>query len=258
MSSTGGFEMRRQLDLFLCAVQFLTRLPVPASPRFEMTWITRSARYYSLVGQGVGLIGAVALLLAHLFWTGAVPAIVAVTICVLVTGAFHEDGLADTADGLGGGGDPQRRLAIMKDSRIGTYGAAALGLCLALRIAALASIEPVAAALVFVTAHGGGRAAATWVMASQTHVTEPDGAKYKPAPQGVRLWEAGLATAFAIWPLLFLPAAGLAGAAVGAGLALGLALLARRLIGGYTGDVLGGVEQLFETGFLLGAAAVLS
>jgi adenosylcobinamide-GDP ribazoletransferase len=250
--------MRRQLDLFFCALQFLTRLPAPDSPRFEPDWITRSARYFPLVGQLVGAISGGALLLASHLWSGAVPGVLAIAVGVLITGAFHEDGLADTADGLGGGRDLARRLEIMKDSRIGVFGALTLGLCLALKVVALASLAPVTAALTLLAAHGGGRAAATWVMASQPHVSDLGSAKYKPAPDGVRMWEAALATVFAIWPLVFLPEVGLAGAACGAVLAVTLAVLARRLVGGYTGDVLGGVEQVFEAGFLLGAAAILT
>lgn len=198
------------------------------------------------------------LLLAGHVWSGPLPALLAVAAGVLVTGGFHEDGLADTADGLGGGQTPARRLEIMKDSRIGTYGVLALGLVLALKVAALATLPPATAALALVAAHGAGRVAAVAVMVLGRHVSDRDDAKYKPAPDGVRPFELLVAAALGLWPLALLGWPGLAGAAAGVVLAAALALTARRLIGGHTGDVLGGVEQACELGVLLGVSAMLA
>ena len=250
--------MPRQLKLFLCAVQFLTRLPVPSFADFEPDWITRSARYFPLVGVGVGAICALVLLAAGQLWTGPLPALLAISAGVLVTGGFHEDGLADTADGLGGGQTPERRLQIMKDSRIGTYGVLALGLVLAIKVAALAETPLATAALALVAAHGAGRTAAVAVMMLGRHVSDPASAKYKPAPQGVRPFELLVAAILGLWPLALLGLPGLVGAAVGGLLALLLAVTARRLIGGYTGDVLGGIEQACELGVLLGVSTMLT
>jgi adenosylcobinamide-GDP ribazoletransferase len=250
--------MRRQAKLLLCAVQFLTRLPTPSFVDFEPGWITRSARYFPLVGLGVGGACALVLLAAGQAWSGALPALLAVAAGVLITGGFHEDGLADTADGLGGGHTSARRLEIMKDSRIGTYGALALGLILANKVAALATLPLTTAALALVAAHGAGRTAAVAVMVLGRHVGDPSNAKYKPAPDGVSPGEFLLAAALGLWPLALLGLPGLVGAAVGGVLALLLALTARRLIGGHTGDVLGGVEQACELGVLLGVSAMLA
>ena len=250
--------MPRQLKLFLCALQFLTRLPTPSFADFEPAWITRAARYYSLVGILVGAACAGVLLAAGQLWSGLLPALLAVAAGVLITGGFHEDGLADTADGLGGGQTPQRRLEIMKDSRIGTYGVLALVLVLAIKVAALASLPLATAALALVAAHGVGRVAAVVVMVLQRHVSDRDDAKYKPAPEGVRPFELLVAAVLGLWPLALLGWAGLMGAVVGAGLATLLALTARRLIGGYTGDVLGGVEQACELGVMLGVSALMA
>ena len=250
--------MPRQLKLFLCAVQFLTRLPVPSFADFEPAWITRSARYFPLVGVLVGAISAGVLLAAGQLWSGPLPALLAVAAGVLVTGGFHEDGLADTADGLGGGQTPGRRLEIMKDSRIGTYGVLALGLVLAIKVATLAQLPLATAALALVAAHGAGRTAAVAVMAWGPHVSDPASAKYKPTPDGVRPLELLVAAVQGLWPLAFLGLPGLIGALVGAVLAILLAATARRLIGGHTGDVLGGIEQVCEVGVLLGVAAMLA
>ena len=247
---------RHQVRLLVCAIQFLTRVPVPSLKAFEPEWITRSARYFPLVGQGVGAISALVLLLGERVWGGGVAAVLAITAGLLITGAFHEDGLADTADGLGDGQTPARRLEIMKDSRVGTYGVCALVLVLGLKVAVLAS-TPMAACLLL-AAHGLGRAAAVVVMRVTPYAPSGEAGKWKPVPQGVRTSEVLVALLIAAWPLVFLPpGAALLGIAGGAVLAIAMALLARRLIGGHTGDVLGAVEQLFEVGFLLGAAALL-
>ena len=128
--------IRQEGRLLLCAVQFLTRIPTPELRGFRSEWIQQSARYYSLVGQIVGSIAALTLLGATHIWGAAIGALLAVGAGIALTGGFHEDGLADTADGLGGGMTRARRLEIMKDSRLGTYGALALMLTLALRVAA--------------------------------------------------------------------------------------------------------------------------
>jgi len=251
--------MFRQVQLFLCAVQFLTRLPTPALSGFEPDWISRSARYFPLVGLLVGAICAGVFWSASQVWSGWIPALLALAAGVLVTGAFHEDGLADTADGLGGGADPAKRLTIMKDSRIGTYGALALVLALALKAAALASLPAGLGAWALIAAHGGGRGAAVAAMRLLPYVGGPRNAKWKPAPSGLSLGEGLIALVFAGLPLALSPDGMVfLGLAAGVAMALGLALLARRLLGGYTGDVLGGVEQVFEVGFLVGVSAAFA
>jgi len=245
-----------QLRLLLCAVQFLTRLPTPPIRDFRPEMISRSARYFPLVGALVGGICGLVLVGADRLWSGVLPALLAVGVGVLVTGAFHEDGLADACDGLGGGGDPARRLEIMKDSRIGTYGALGLGLTLALKIAGLASLPAVPAALTLIAAHAGGRAASVCAMKGLAYVGDLEVSKWKPAPVGLTWIEVGVALILGLAPLALLPLAGAAsGICLGAALALALALTAKRLLGGYVGDVLGAVEQVFELGFVLGVAA---
>ena len=249
--------MHRELQLFLCALQFLTRLPVPHLPDFETDWITRSAKYFPVAGQLVGGLCAGVLVVASSLWSGTLPALLAVAVGVLITGAFHEDGLADTADGLGGGKNPAQRLAIMKDSRIGTYGTLAIIFCISIKVMAFASFEVQTAIIILIASHGAGRAAAVMVMFLVPYAGDPETAKAKPAAVGVTKAECLLVFALGLWPLLLLSVdqalLSLAACCVFAGL---VALVARRLIGGYTGDVLGATEEVFEIGFLLAAAAV--
>jgi adenosylcobinamide-GDP ribazoletransferase len=246
----------RQARLFLCALQFLTRLPTPRLEGFEADWIARSAPWYPVVGWIVGAISAAALLLASRIWPGLPAAVIALAAGFVVTGGFHEDGLADAADGLGGGQTPGRRLEIMKDSRIGSYGVLALWAILTIKAASLATMAPMQAALALVLAHGAARAFAVVVMASQRYAGDPEAAKLKPAPMGVRPLEAAIAVVLGLAPVVvFLPPVeAISGIALAASGATILALTARRLIGGFTGDVLGGVEQLAELGLLLGFA----
>lgn len=249
-----------ELDRLACAAQFLTRLPLPGPKDWSDELLARSARYFPLVGLMVGGACAAVFLLARLAWpTGVLPALLAVAAGVVLTGGFHEDGLADTADGLGGGHTREQRLSIMKDSRLGSYGALALGLVLAARIVALAQAGgPWRAAAVLLCAHGLARAAAVVAMHLMPYAADPAASKLKPVARDVRAYEAAIALAIGAVPLVLLnPIIAVAATLAGAAAALWPALAARRLISGYTGDVLGAIEQAFETAFLLGAAAVI-
>ena len=251
-------RLSHQFQLFLCAVQFLTRIPTPALRNFQPDWISRSARYFPLVGLLVGGGCAAVFWSASLIWSGWLPALLAIAAGVLITGAFHEDGLADTADGLGGGTTVAKRLTIMKDSRIGTYGALALGLTLAIKAAALATLPAGLGAWTLVAAHGAGRGASVLAMRALPYVGDAKVGKWKPSPADLSLAEVLTAVAVAGLPLALSPD-GVVGLAIliGAILALAVSLIARRLLGGYTGDVLGAIEQVFELGFVLGVAASL-
>lgn len=247
--------LTRELQLFLCAVQFLTRIPTPSLHGFEPDWTTRAARYFPLVGLLVGGLCALVFWSASKIWAGPVAAVLTLGFGVLITGAFHEDGLADTADGLGGGTTPAKRLTIMKDSRVGTYGVVALVFVLALKGTSLAGLPPAIGAWALVAAHASARAAAVVVMFLMPYAGEAKATKWKPAEGGPTFREALTALAIGGLPLALSPdGVVLAGLVLGAVAATLLALTARRLIGGYTGDVLGGVEQVFETAFLLGVA----
>lgn len=247
--------MPRQFALFLTAVQFLTRIPVPTLKDFQPDWTARSARYFPFVGALAGLASGLVLIAASYIWSGLLPALLATAVGILITGAFHEDGLADAADGLGGGRTPGRRLEIMKDSRVGTYGVLALGLAIALKVAALAQM-PIALVLAsLVAAHAGGRGAAVLAMRLLPYAGDRASTKVKPVADGVTTGETVVALVFAalaILPALLLaPVATLGALAVAGVCVVVMALLAKRLIGGWVGDTLGATEQVFEIGFLV-------
>jgi adenosylcobinamide-GDP ribazoletransferase len=246
-----------ELTHFRHAVRLLTIVPLPSEKSFEPDWLPRAAKYFPLVGLLIGAFLGAVLLAASQVWSGVVPALLAVTAGVLLTGAFHEDGLADSADSLGGQ-MPERRLAIMQDSRIGSYGTLALIASFALRVAALATLPPWLAAAALVAAHAGGRCAGVLLINTVPYVADRVG-KIVQSDDPLRRHEVLLACMFALLgfaPLLAMAwPAGVTAALAGIVVAVMAARLAIRLLGGYTGDVAGAIEQLFEVAVLLAIAA---
>lgn len=244
---------------FWRALGFLTLLPTPAGVRFEGDWLKQTAGWFPLVGAFIGCLGACVLVAASHIWSGALPALLAVAATVAVTGALHEDGLADTADGLLGGRNRAQRLAILKDSRIGVYGASALGLALALRVVALQQLPPLMGAAALVAAHGFARATFIALMARLPYAGDPDAARVDYPDQSFAWSQWAAAAIFGLGAVLGLAVASPHSAALGVVLAALLGavapLAAKRRIGGYTGDILGATEQMAEVGMLLGAAA---
>ncbi|MCK9200753.1 MAG: adenosylcobinamide-GDP ribazoletransferase [Gallionella sp.] len=258
--------MLRQLHLLLTAVQFFTRLPVPAWVGHSAQQLEQAARYLPLVGMLVGAIAAAVLYLS----AQALPLSLAVGLSmvasILVTGAFHEDGLSDFADGFGGGHTKEKMLAIMKDSRVGAYGAIALVLVLLLKYQALLELvgkrSLLFAAAALIAAHAVSRLMAASIMLTQRYVREDDSARAKPAAQlGHASFAVALLTGIASLGLLYVAGANAAtvfSAAIAALLMRAyLAWRLQRRLGGYTGDCLGAVQQLTEIAFYLGLLAAL-
>ena len=238
-------------DLSL-AVAFLTRLPLRPSEPPEAVDLARSTRAYPLVGAGIACVGALAFWLAEaLGLTPPLAALLALGATILTSGALHEDGLADVADGFGGGRDRARKLAIMRDSRTGSFGVLALILSVALRAAALAALAAPSLGLgALVAAHALSRAMLPLVM-RWLRPARADGLAAGFGRPALR--DAGAAVAIAA--LLSWIALGAAQAAILLCTALVVAslpaLLARRQVGGYTGDVLGSVQQAVEVALLI-------
>jgi adenosylcobinamide-GDP ribazoletransferase len=246
-------------DLLLLALQFLTRLPVPAGVPWSDDLQVRSVKYYPMVGLLVGIIGAVVLWVAALWLPPSVAALLSLAATLLVTGALHEDGLADLFDGLGSGAGAERAMAIMRDSRVGTYGVLALGVTLGLKVAALAAMPAAVAGLALIAAHVLGRMACVHVIAT-TRYARATGSKFA-APSVTRdgyRW--ALATAVGLLGgMVMLIGPGEAFFASLGCIALAQAVRAWTVarLGGYTGDGLGAAEQAGELGVLLGVLAWL-
>jgi adenosylcobinamide-GDP ribazoletransferase len=243
------------LDEFAIAAAVLTRLPMGVAIPADGA-VAAAGWAFPLVGAGVGALAALAFLLAELLGCGAMPAaLIALAAGLAVTGALHEDGLADTADGFGGGRTRDDKLAIMRDSRNGTFGTLALVLSLGLRGAALATIgEPIHAALALIAAHAFSRGMLPPLMRIMSPArTDGLGASAGRPSLAVAIVAAALGAGLALTVLgpghgmvaLLLTCVALAFAAI----------LAQRQIGGYTGDVLGFFQQIGEIVMLLVAAA---
>jgi len=250
--------LRRELTRFFGALRFFTRLPVPAWVGHDSDALARSAKYFPLIGLLVGTLAALAYVAASQFWPPAVAIVLSMACSIYVTGAFHEDGLSDTADGLGGGWDKERILAIMKDSRVGSYGVIALVLALLGKFVLLQAMLPDLLPLALIGAHAFSRLCATALLARMDYVREDAQSKAKPLVARMSTAECLLAAAFGLLPLLGLPwLQVLPALLLGGALTLWLAGLFRRWLGGYTGDCLGAVQQLSEIGFYLGLLVVL-
>ena len=257
----------QQLRLFFIALQFLTRCPVPRWIGFEPAWLQQCARWFPAVGTVVGAFAGLVLWGALQAWPPAIAVGLSMAASIWLTGGFHEDGWADTCDGLGGAVSRERSLAIMKDSRIGSYGALGLVLMLGLKAASLQALAVAdwrVALAALVWAHTASRAAPVWLMHRLPYAGDAEHAKAKPLAM-----QAGAPTLLAAlaWVLLvsaltawtaprLLPALCLATAALVVTTAMTKRWLDRRL-GGFTGDTLGACQQLTELAALLGFAALL-
>jgi adenosylcobinamide-GDP ribazoletransferase len=234
------------------ATQFLTRMPVRV--RFEPGDLQRAAGAFPLIGVLVAAVGIAVRwgLQAHL---GALLAtLAALTAMVLVTGAFHEDGLADAADGLWGGRTPDERLRIMRDSRLGTYGTLALVLLFSTKLAALAPMDLTGFASTIVPAMVLGRASSLVMM--RVLEPAPDSLAALAGPPSPMGWVvAGITCAISLVGFgaqVWLPIVASAGTTVGA------IAIVRRKVGGINGDQLGAANQLVEVAVLVSGGVVFT
>ncbi len=242
---------------FLLAVQFLTRIPV--NPEWSEARMAATPRWYPAVGLLIGAGCALVFFLSAALFSPLIAVLISTAFGVILTGAFHEDGFADCCDGLGGAVSRDRALEIMRDSRLGTYGAIGLGLIVATKIASLTSVSVETVPWLLIGAHALSRASSIAVIATSTYVR--DHGTGKPVATGTDGMAIAIATSLIVLGLLAF--------AVDIRLALGALLglivghiamrrVFERRLGGYTGDCLGAVQQTSEVGMYLGALVVLA
>jgi adenosylcobinamide-GDP ribazoletransferase len=242
-------SVRQQMNIFLGALMFLTRIPVGKRYVFRSEDLPRSTLYFPIVGLMIGLLGGLVLFFATLFLPPIVAVLLCMSVTVAVTGALHEDGLADTADGLIGGLERQQCLEIMKDSRLGSYGAIVLWFSLTAKLFLLAALleKGVFTAVgALVVAHGLGRAATVTLLFSHPYVRTGE-SKASPFGNTVTLKEfviSLLAPILLSFALLGSKAVLLLIVAAAATWAAGVYF--HKKIGGITGDCLGAANQLVE------------
>jgi len=259
--------MTRQLRLFLVALQYYSRIPVTgrlaAWMGWEDGWLGRATRYFPLVGIVVALLQGAMYVGASVALPHPVALLLALAAGLLLTGAFHEDGWADFCDGFGGRVDRARTLEIMRDSRIGAYGAIGVATMLMLRFETLAHVDTDWIVVSMLCAAPFSRGCSVLVMASLPYARDDDGANAKPVARDVNATDTLIASVIAVAPVAVLAA--WTGDATTGLLGLSFALLAtaamrrtiRRRLGGYTGDCLGAVQQVAEAAFLIGVLVVL-
>lgn len=251
----------QQIRLFFIALQFFTRLPIPRWVGFDAQWLHHASRYFPAVGIVVGAMTAAAYALADWAWPHAVAVLLSTIAGIYLTGAFHEDGFADTCDGLGGGTTRQRVLEIMADSRIGAYGAIGIASLLAMKCVTLASLPAQTVMAALLVAHPLSRLAATTLIWKLVYV-KGEG-KAKPLAQNMSNGEFVIAALTAFFPMAILVGIGwlswqmlVAGIAAVAAATLWMGRKFVQRIGGYTGDCLGAVQQVTEVVFYLALLAM--
>jgi len=250
--------MNEWLDDFKTAVAFLTRLPMPHPQGAMPPNFVRAHRMFPIVGALIGaMVGLICLGLRYFGVSDLAAAALALGASAILTGALHEDGLADVADGFGGGRDPAAKLEIMRDSRLGTHGALILLVSFAAKLSALAAIPDSYVIPSLIAAHALARGILPSMALNMPYARNDGLARNAGQPDAATAAiAAGLALILALvalsWSnaLLSALAAGLSG--------FGIAWLAQRQIGGQTGDVLGGAEQVAETAILVLLAARLA
>ncbi len=240
--------LRYQMELFLLAVSFFSRLPVPSDLPYSEERMNQAGRYFALVGVILGVLCALVFYFTQLIFPDSVALVLTMAFSLLLTGAFHEDGLTDMADGIGGGMTVERRLSIMKDSRIGTYGAATLVMALLAKFVLWSELVHLPDFwLVIVVAYTTSRALAATLIYDMPYVSDSDTSKSKPLANkqsssevDILLFTAGVVSLFlGVMQTSFIV----------------IVLFAFRFafkrwlikrIGGFTGDCLGAAQQLSE------------
>ncbi|KOO06382.1 adenosylcobinamide-GDP ribazoletransferase [Vibrio hepatarius] len=240
--------LKYQLELFWLSLGFFSRLPIPSDTPYSEQRMNQAGRYFALVGLLLGCLCALVYWVASTLFSTEVAVFLMMCFSLMLTGAFHEDGLTDMADGIGGGMTVERRLTIMKDSRIGTYGASALVMALLGKFVFLSQLAQSADLVVVIIAvYAFSRGVAASLIYDMPYVSDIDTSKSKPLANKQSQLELTILIVTSLLPLICFDT-GLMVALVAAGLIFRFALkrwLLKRL-GGFTGDCLGAAQQLTE------------
>ena len=261
----------QERDLFWAAVMFYTRLPTPRDTLHSQAVLNGSRKYFPLIGLLIGLIASIVYLISSQVFNTELSLALSMISTILATGAFHEDGFADSCDGFGGGWTKDQVLKIMKDSRVGTYATLGLISILTVKFLSLVALATTHSVIIVCSAliagHAISRSLASIMIELFDYVQDIDQSKVKPVTeQALSKSSQIIALSFSSLALLALAvvlnnemlAQLLLAVIISAIVALSFMAYSRHRIGGYTGDVLGGVQQLSEVTFYLSLAATLS
>jgi len=238
--------MKRQWHIFLTAVMFYTRIPCPSWVDHSADTLNKATRYLPLIGWVVGGFAAGIFYLAQLIFPLSIAILFSMISSIWLTGAFHEDGFADVCDGFWGGWTKEQKLNIMKDSRLGTYGAAGILMLLLTKFFMLSSIASQQLPLIIITGHVLSRLTPVLVIFSLDYVREDAQSKAKPVSKQIKVTDVLVAFCLAVASLSFY---GYSMLLIIPGVFIinwGLGRYFVKQLGGYTGDCLGASQQLSE------------
>lgn len=247
--------IKEQLHIFLAALMFYTRIPCPKWATHDPQYLNRATVYFPLVGWMVGLLAFTGFWPASLLFSPLIAVIFSMVVSIFATGAFHEDGFADTCDGFGGGWTKEKILAIMKDSRIGTYGATGLIFILGLKAACIYEIvrwmDLPDILFAFLAAHAISRSSAATTLYTHLYCRENEDSKAKPLATKMDLSDLLIVAGLGLVPLILLSIITSNYLLLLVPLPVYLVKLAmaqyfKKWIGGYTGDCLGAIQQVTE------------
>ncbi len=242
--------IRREINILSLAIMFYTRIPMPKSIGYSSENMSKSIRYFPFIGYLVGGLGALLLYLGQFLFSVDVTIVLAMVGMALLTGAFHEDSFADFCDGFGGGYDKEKILKIMKDSQIGTYGAVGLIFLLLTKFLLLRDQNPESLILTLIAAHVFSRFSVVFFMHTSWYAGNMDASKTKDVGQQRSIFTVLFVTLWVI-PFFFLlnPLLLLFVLSVYVPLVLYFRYYVHKHVGGYTGDILGALQQLTELSF---------
>jgi adenosylcobinamide-GDP ribazoletransferase len=239
----------KQLNLFYIALAFLTRIPVPSDVDYSQDKLNQASRYFPLVGWLIGFVCAATFWGATSILASEVAILFSMLVGVFLTGCFHEDGLADTCDGFGGGWEKQQKLSIMKDSRLGTYGATGLWFILSIKfflLFKLAEVSLLTALIAMIVAHPLSRAVSTSMIFVLPYVSDEETSKVKPLAESHNKLDLQISLSIGLFSLLLVAENALWIVIV---LVIYMFLMRKLLlkqIQGFTGDTLGATQQVSE------------
>lgn len=248
--------MKNEFKIILTALSFYTRVPIGNIKGWSEDMLNKSTRYFPMVGIIVGGVAALSFWSLNTFFPVSIAVLLSMVISILFTGAFHEDGFADFCDGFGGGYTPEKILEIMKDSRIGTYGSVGLFTILGIKFMALTHIDSMRIPLILIAGHAVSRIFPVLLIYTSDYARLDASSKTKPVGKADSTFSllfavitGGVALFFLNWQEVV----------ICIGVLVVLAFFFRnyitRKLGGYTGDVLGALQQLCEVFFYLGILA---
>ncbi|NMH86644.1 adenosylcobinamide-GDP ribazoletransferase [Flavivirga algicola] len=249
--------MKKELQVFLTAIMFFTRIPCPKWVDHNPEYLSKSAKYFSLVGIIVGCIGALVFYGFSLVFSTEIALLLSMVTTIYITGAFHEDGFADVCDGFGGGWSKEKILLIMKDSRLGTYGVSGLILILAIKFSALREVPFQFIPITIISGHSLSRFIATTLIYTHPYVRDTEDSKAKPAAKSITINMLLISAVFGIVPLFFFYKPLIFLTIIPCYLTkVYLGTKFKKWLGGQTGDCAGAVQQLSEVVFYLSVIAL--